>query len=114
VDAAAAVSRRGFPAAAELAVMLRLDDAQLPRNAGDWTLRVAGGRGSLEPHRTEGGAAPPPAALVRLGARGFAAMFAGVPMATLRAAGLAEGGDAAADEALDCAFAGTAFLLDLF
>jgi GNAT superfamily N-acetyltransferase len=114
VDAAAAVSGRGFPAAAELAVTLRLDDAQLPRNAGDWTLRVSGGRGSLEPLRTQGGEAAPPAGLVCLGARGFAAMFAGVPMATLRAAGLADGGAAAADEALDCAFAGTAFLLDLF
>ena len=114
VDAATAISGRGFPAAAELAVTLRLDDGQLPRNAGDWTLRVAGGRGSLEPLRTQGGAAPPPAGLVCLGARGFAAMYAGVPVATLRAAGLAEGGDAAVDEALDCAFAGTAFLLDSF
>jgi predicted acetyltransferase len=113
-DAAAAVSARGFPSAAELAVTLRLDDAQLPRNAGLWTLRVGGGRGSFEPVITEGGAALPPARPVRLGARGFAAMYAGVPMATLRAAGLAEAGDAAADEALDCAFAGSAFLLDEF
>jgi predicted N-acetyltransferase YhbS len=114
VDAAAAVSERGFPSAAELAVTLRLDDARLPRNAGLWTLRVGGGRGSFEPVITQGGAALPPAGPVRLGARGFAAMYAGVPMATLRAAGLAEGGQAAADEALDCAFAGTAFLLDEF
>jgi predicted acetyltransferase len=114
VDAAAAVSGRGFPAVAELAVPLWLDDAQLPRNAGDWTLRVGGGRGSLEPVRTQGSTAGPPTGPVRLGARGFAAMYAGVPMATLRAAGLAEGGDAAADEALDCAFAGNAFLLDEF
>jgi predicted acetyltransferase len=114
VDAAAAVSGRGFPGAVEVTVTLRLDDAQLPRNAGAWMLRVAGGRGSLEPLVTEGAAAVSPAGPVRLGARGFAAMYAGVPMATLRAAGLAEGGDAAADEALDCAFAGTAFLLDAF
>jgi predicted acetyltransferase len=114
VDAAAAISGRGFPDVAELAVALQLHDAQLPRNAGMWTLQVAGGKGSLQPSITQVGAAVPPAGPVSLGARGFAAMYAGVPMATLRAAGLAEGGDAAADEALDCAFAGTAFLLDEF
>lgn len=114
VDAAAAVSGRGFPAAAELTVTLRLDDAQLPRNAGLWRLRVAGGRGSLEPLITHGGAPVPPAGPVTLGARGFAALYAGVPMATLRGAGLAAGGDAAADEALDCAFAASAFMLYAF
>jgi len=114
VDAAAAVSGRGFPAAAELTVALRLDDAQLPRNAGLWTLRVAGGRGSLEPFVTEGGAPVPSAGPVTLGARGFAALYAGVPMATLRGAGLAAGGGAAADEALDCAFAASAFMLYAF
>jgi hypothetical protein len=35
-------------------------------------------------------------------------------MATLRGAGLAAGGAAAADEALDCAFPASAFLLDEF
>ncbi len=35
-------------------------------------------------------------------------------MATLRRAGLAAGGDAGADDALDSAFAGRAFLLDGF
>jgi predicted acetyltransferase len=114
VDAVAAVSGRGFPAAAELTVALRLDDAQLPRNAGLWALRVGGGRGSLEPFVTEGGAPVPPAGPVTLGARGFAALYAGVPMATLRGAGLAAGGDATADEALDCAFAASAFMLYAF
>jgi hypothetical protein len=114
VDAAAAVSGRGFPAAAELVVTLRLDDAQLHGNAGVWTLRVGGGEGSLRPSITDAGAAVPPPGPVRLGARGFAALYAGIPMATLRGAGLAAGGDAAADEALDCAFAGPAFLLDEF
>ena len=114
VDAPAAVSGRGFPAAAELTVTVRLDDAQLPRNAGLWALRVGGGRGSLEPFITQGGAPLPPAGPVTLGARGFAALYAGVPMATLRGAGLAAGGDAAADEALDCAFAASAFMLYAF
>ena len=52
--------------------------------------------------------------LVRLGARGFAALYGGVPMDTLRRAGLVAGGDPSADEALDAAFAGKAFLLDSF
>ena len=114
VDAAAAISGRGFPAVAELAVTLRLDDEQLPANAGLWTLRLGGGEGSLRPAGTDSGAAIPPAGPVRLGARGFAALYAGVPMSTLRGAGLAAGGDAAADEALDSAFAGSAFMLDAF
>ena len=51
---------------------------------------------------------------VALGPRGFAAMFAGVPMATLRLAGLAAGGDPGADEALDAVFAAQPYLLDYF
>lgn len=49
-----------------------------------------------------------------LGARGFAALFAGVPMATLRVAGLAVGGTPAANALLDSAFACTPFMLDVF
>jgi hypothetical protein len=56
----------------------------------------------------------PPAGPLRLGARGFAALYAGTPVGTLRLAGLAVGGDPAADAALDGAFAGTAFMLDYF
>jgi hypothetical protein len=37
-----------------------------------------------------------------------------VPVATLRQAGLAAGGDPATDEALDSAFGGTAFMTDYF
>lgn len=51
---------------------------------------------------------------VSLGARGFAALYAGTPVQTLRTAGLADGGDPVTDDALDCAFAGTPFLLDYF
>jgi predicted acetyltransferase len=110
IDAPAAIAGRGFPAAAELAVGLELDDAQFPANAGPWTLEVSGGRGALTR------AAPPaaPAGPVRLGARGFAALYAGIPMATLRRAGLAAGGDAGADDALATAFAGRAFMLVSF
>ncbi len=114
VDAAAAIAGRGFPATAELAVALQIDDARRPGNAGLWTLEVSGGKGSLHPAGTQLSAPISPPGPVRLGARGFAALYGGIPMATLRRAGLAAGGDASADDALDSAFAGQAFLLDDF
>jgi predicted acetyltransferase len=110
MDAAAAISGRGFPAAAQFGAELHIDDPQLPANSGPWTLEVGGGQGSLTHSRPPAGSAGP----VRLGARGFAALYAGISMATLRRAGLAGGGDARADDALDTAFAGQSFMLDLF
>jgi predicted acetyltransferase len=110
VDAPAAIAGRGFPAAAVLAAELQIEDTQLPGNAGHWTLEVSEGRGALTRRHPSAGSAAP----VWLGARGFAALYGGVPMATLRRAGLAAGGDTGADEALDAAFAGKAFLLDSF
>ena len=79
-------------------------------NAGHWTLEVSEGKGALTRRHPSVGSATP----VRLGARGVAAMYGGVPMATLRQAGLAAGGDRGDDEALDAAFAGKAFLLNSF
>ena len=114
VDAPAAIAARGFPAAAVATAVLELDDPQLPANSGRWTLEVSGGKGTLSPSRTDDNGPVPPAAAVSLGARGFAALFAGVPLPTLRRAGLAAGGDRGTDDALDCAFAGPAFLLDYF
>jgi predicted acetyltransferase len=110
VDAPAAIAGRGFPAAAALAAGLQIDDAQLPANAGDWTLEVGGGKGAL----TRAAGRDWPGGPARLGARGFAALYAGIPMTTLRRAGLAAGGDASADDALDAAFAGRAFMLGTF
>jgi hypothetical protein len=52
--------------------------------------------------------------VLRLGIRGFSAAFCGVPLSTLRTAGLVAGGSPADDEALECAFAGTAFMIDYF
>ena len=109
VDAPAAIAGRGFPAAAGVAAELQIEDTQLPGNAGRWMLEVSEGKGALTRRHPAGSATP-----VRLGARGFAALYGGVPMATLRRAGLAAGGDTGADEALDAAFAGKAFLLDSF
>jgi predicted acetyltransferase len=110
VDAPAAIAGRGFPGAAGLAAPLQLDDAQLPANAGHWTLEVSGGKGAL----TRAGSPAAPAGVLRLGARGFAALYGGTRMATLRQAGLAAGGSASTDDALDTAFAGQAFMLSVF
>ena len=113
VDAAGAVAGRGFPPAAEVSAQLRLTDGACPRNDGLWTLEVGGGNGMLvrtdPPSAAVTGAAP-----LTIGARGFAALFAGTPVATLRRAGLVSGGDPGNDAALDGAFAATAFLLDYF
>lgn len=114
LDARAAISGRGFPAGAQTCVPLWLADPELPANAGPHTLTVGDGRGSLA--RSETGLTPrsPSVPPVMLGPRGFAALFAGVPMATLRRAGLAAGGDAGTDAGLDCAFAAQPYMLDYF
>ena len=44
----------------------------------------------------------------------LAALYAGTPVSTLRRSGLASGGRAADDAALDAAFAARPFMLDYF
>ncbi|PRX92360.1 GNAT family N-acetyltransferase [Allonocardiopsis opalescens] len=109
VDAPAAVSGRGYPATAAVETRLHLADEQLPANAGDWTLRIAGGKGELV--RAHG---PAPADPPRLGIGALAALYAGVPTATLRACELMTGGDPATDDALDAAFHAQPFTLHRF
>jgi predicted acetyltransferase len=106
LDAPAAIAARGYPAAVSADVPLVVEDEQRPGNAGSWRLTVTGGEGRLE-------RAPEHRDATRLPARGLAALYAGVPMATLRGAGIATGGDAA-DATLDAAFATTPFMLDYF
>lgn len=141
LDAPAAIAARGFRAV-DIDVPLRITDEQLPHNDGQWTLTVRSSRAHLI--RTDTGASPQPLpvpgaepapgsgvqpvldpgaqpvlgaggrpALV-LGARGLAALYAGTPVSTLRRAGLASGGSAEADAALDAAFAAAPYLLDGF
>lgn len=107
VDAAAAIAARGFPVGVSVSVPFDLADPVLPANAGRWRLEVADGKGSLQ--RETGGTE---AGALRLGARGFAALFAGSAVGSLRLAGLAVGGDPAGDDALDSAFRGQAFMID--
>jgi predicted acetyltransferase len=106
LDASAAVAARGFPEGLRAEARLAIDDDLRPGNAGGWRLSVFEGAGRLE--RADAGRDA-----VRLAARGFAALYAGIPVAVLRRAGLAEGGGAA-DPLLDAAFAGTPFMLDHF
>jgi predicted acetyltransferase len=115
IDAPAAIAGRGFPAGAAVTAALTVADAQLPANAGRWLLEVSDGKGLLS--RADGGAGGQPGTggePLRLGARGLAALYAGTPLATLRIAGLAGGGDPAADAALDEAFGCTAYMCDYF
>ncbi len=122
VDAAAAVAGRGFPPGVELTAVLRLADPDRPAHDGWWTLDVGGSKGVLTPAEPgPDGPAPagpgpgqPPAAL-SLGPRGFAALYGGTPLATLRRAGLAAGGDpGGGDAALDAAFGADPFMLEFF
>jgi hypothetical protein len=119
LDAPAAIAARGFPAT-DLTVPLQITDDLRPANSGRWDLTVRAGEGRLSRYRT---VAPSPSpdgpshagcAPLALGARGLAALYAGTPVATLRRAGLADGGGQDADSALDGAFAATPFMLDGF
>jgi predicted acetyltransferase len=110
VDAPAAIAVRGFPAAVSLRVPLLISDDDRPANSGRWRLTVAGGTGALDPR----GPAADAGAALTLAARGLAALYAGTPLVTLRQAGLASGGTAADDAALDAAFAATPYMLDAF
>ncbi|MGH3256701.1 MAG: GNAT family N-acetyltransferase [Streptosporangiaceae bacterium] len=110
VDAPAAIAARGFPAALALSVPLDIADGALPANSGRWELTVAEGKGALNPLTSPSAAGPP----LALGPRGLAALYAGTPVATMRQVGLASGGSADGDAALDAAFGATAYMLDSF
>jgi predicted acetyltransferase len=114
VDAPAAIAGRGYPSRAHVDIRLSLADAQRPANSGQWRLEITAGEGSLTRDGTDAARAassPPP---VRMGPRGLAALYAGTPLAALRRAGLAAGGDSSCDGALDEAFSAQPYMLDYF
>jgi predicted acetyltransferase len=113
VDAPGAIAARGFAPSVSVTVPLEVHDQARPANSGRWRLTVADGKGALIP---DGPAIADgsPAAPLRLGARGLAALYAGTPAGTLRLSGLASGGSPDDDAALDAAFAATAYTLDDF
>ena len=108
VDTRAAIEQRGFSTAVAGSVLLHIADEILEDNAGAWTLTVEGGQGHLERAQAAPGDA------LALGARGFAALYAGTPVATLRLAGLAAGGTPDDDAFLSAAFPGPAWMIDDF
>jgi predicted acetyltransferase len=114
VDAAAAVAGRGFPPGVEVTAVLRLADPDRPAHEGWWRLDVGGGKGVLTPAEPGPGDPPRAPAALTLGPRGFAALYGGTPLATLRRAGLAAGGDPGGDAALDAAFGADPFMLEFF
>jgi predicted acetyltransferase len=107
IDAPTAIAERGFAESAPVDVKLTVADPLLPDCDGSWRLRIADGAGTLEP-TTES-----PDGL-RLGPNGFAAMYAGTPLATLRTVGLGTGGRPEDDRRLDAAFAAEPYLLEFF
>ncbi|MEV5575872.1 GNAT family N-acetyltransferase [Spirillospora sp. NPDC052269] len=106
LDAPKAVELRGYRSGVGAEVPIHITDELLPANTGSWMLSVKDGEGRLEP------ASDDPTA-VRVGPRGLAALYAGVPVSTLRRAGLLHGGDVRA-EALDAVFAAQPFALDYY
>jgi predicted acetyltransferase len=91
-------------------------DVRLQRTE-EWMLRVISAPAAIATRGFPAGLARgpgAPGAPLRLGPRGLAALYAGTPLATLRMAGLAAGGDPGADTLLDAAFAATPYMLDHF
>jgi predicted acetyltransferase len=109
VDVPAAIAARGFPLGVSASVPLAINDPTRPANSGHWRLTVADGTGTLSPNDVVPAAAP-----LTLGPRGVGALYAGIPVGSLRLSGLASGGTPETDAILDAAFAATAHMLDDF
>ncbi|MEU0565365.1 GNAT family N-acetyltransferase [Nonomuraea sp. NPDC005983] len=107
-DVAAAVQRRGYPQGVTLDAVAEVDDPLRPGNTGLWRLEVSGGSGTATAAGSRTSAEGP-----RLTVNGFSALYAGVPTATLRGAGLMTGDDRH-DESLDTAFAAKPYMLEYF
>ncbi|SEU07271.1 GNAT family N-acetyltransferase [Nonomuraea wenchangensis] len=103
LDVAAAVERRGYPAAVSCEAVVTVQDPV--RGEGTWRLDISGGSGTATP------VAGAPAAV--LTANGLSALYCGVPTSTLRVVGLMSG-DERFDEVLDAAFVAKPYMLDYF
>jgi predicted acetyltransferase len=97
VNARAAIESRGYPAAVDAEVHLRLCDEILGDNDGDFVLRVVGGEAVLEP----GGKGE-----ISLDVGAATALYTGASScAALARAGRLQGGSSAAWQSLDAVFA---------
>ncbi len=106
LDVAAAVERRGYPVPATCEAVITVEDPLL--GGGTWRLEISGGSGAAVPVAEGAGASG-----AVLTANGLAALYSGIPTATLRLAGLMSG-DVRYDEALDMAFAARPYMLEYF
>lgn len=98
VDARAAIAARGFPPNVAAEVHLDVADRLAPWNAGQWVLRVDGGRGELVPGGT---------GAIQLTINAFSSLSTGWASARILAeAGALHHGSPADHAALDAIFAG--------
>ncbi len=110
LDVHAAVSGRGFPRGLDVDVPVAVSDPQVPANCVEGRLRVTDGQGEFV---AADGTTSSDA--VRFTANGIAALYAGIPMASLVTSGAARGGSAEDHARLDAAFVGrSAYLLEYF
>lgn len=109
IDLVSAFEGRGFNRHLSVEVDLAVSDPEAPANSGRWSLKVSGGHGSAS--RTDG---PADQGVLHLDARGLSALWCGWSVSRLRQAGLAGGGAADADAALDAVFAGQPFITEYF
>ena len=107
LDVAAAVERRGYPAVVAGDAVVEVTDRLRPGNTGRWRLEFSGGAGAATPLGDSARSGPV------LSINAFSALYAGVPAATLRRAGLMSGHERY-DELLDTAFAAKPYMLDYF
>ncbi|MFI7703747.1 enhanced intracellular survival protein Eis [Nonomuraea sp. NPDC049480] len=107
LDVAAAIERRGYPVPVTCDAVVTVEDPVL--GGGTWRLEFSGGSGAATPVAESAAGAPGAV----LGANGLAALYSGIPAATLRLAGLMSGDDRY-DEALDTVFAARPYTLDYF
>jgi predicted acetyltransferase len=107
LDVAAAVERRGYPAAVAGDAVVEVTDRLRAGNTGRWRLEFSGGAGAAIPLGNSGEAGPV------LSINGLSALYAGIPAATLRRGGLMSGHERY-DELLDTVFAAKPYMLDYF
>lgn len=109
IDLQAAFGGRGFSPHLSVAVDLAVSDLEAPGNCGRRSLTVSEGRGSAS--RADG---PADGRVLHVGARGLSALWCGWSVSRLRQAGLASGGTADADSALDAVFAAQPYITEYF
>lgn len=117
IDLAKSVAARGFSPHVTASATLTVDDPILPANTGTWRIDVSAGRATATRAPIESALADvagPAAYGPTVGARGLAALWSGWSVSRLRQAGLATGGEADADEALDAIFACAPFMTEYF